>query len=875
MMKKTEKRNLLTLSLFLFLSLSAFVLFIGQASALSVVLTSPADSSTVTPIGRYFNATLDTEGAAINSFNRTNGFTPSQTTSLSSVRGHEIIVNFTNVSVWSVTRTTSATSTRVRICTGSTSGCSGDTLGTATFVGETATFTEPVNLSGNGTYYVVVDNSGSAYTTHYNGDAGIYPVVVPEFRWSRFNDGGSLGTTGTNEIIAINVSNQSGGSSPYQAQNATLYVYTNAGALVGTNFTTVVTSNKTNFSMPILTDATYKWNVDFCNSNSQCFFAPANYSYTQDATSPKIAVITPLNNTYLYSSNSSYTTFEFNISNIDSVGAGSCYYNTTYNSAVTFVACNKNTQVNVTNTFGKHQFYVFGNDTAGNTVMNQTTLWIHRNIYENFTFETDSNIFLLELWNLSTTPTTAVLNYSNTNYSGSIATLAPLGGGKYNLSATIDIPIGVSSKAFSWFFIDDSVQRQSNTSFQTVQNTSFNICTPGNGLAYLNLTFKNETVAQENLNGSLSTSTFSFWLGSGAINKTYTFASTPVNRNYTFCFNPQNQSVTVDSVVNYYNAESVQRTFTGLFSLSNTTTQKVLYLLPTSIGSYVTFQVVNPAQQPLSGAFINITSSTYGGISGAYTDDSGSATFFLNPLETYSLSVSLTGYPTFLTTIVPTQSQYTISLGGSSTTSSVIDTYQGILAQILPLGPYLNNNTYYLFNFSINSSFWTIDEFGMTLRNSSGSVFGTTSSTASGGLISLNRSTGDNSTLFVDVYWLIDGNYTNYTKVYVIYDASRSDTSLANLRDRIRTYITNGGIFGLEPFGLNIIVFLVIFVTTGIFSWKFGITSPAAVLGMMFVMTMIFDYMNLITYATSLPEDAASFAMGIVTFAAFIKEAMT
>ena len=55
------------------------------------------------------------------------------------------------------------------------------------------------------------------------------------------------------------------------------------------------------------------------------------------------------------------------------------------------------------------------------------------------------------------------------------------------------------------------------------------------------------------------------------------------------------------------------------------------------------------------------------------------------------------------------------------------------------------------------------------------------------------------------------------------------------------TYL-DGGIFGLKKgFGLNIILFLVIFIITGIFSWKFGLTSPLAIMGIIFGMMLLFD----------------------------------
>lgn len=656
------------------------------------------------------------------------------------------------------------------------------------------------------------------------------------------------------------------------AVNATRYLYNNAGTLISTNFTTSVANNKTNFTIPSLADGTYRWNVLGGFSNGESKFAPANFTFSIDSTSPTVNGALPVNNSYIYSLNSTFTQFILNITATDSIGVGSVWYNSTWDSTIRLVANAANTIVNLTNVFGKHQIYRFANDSAGNLAMNQTTIWIHRNIFSNETYETDVDIISLELWNLSQAPTSPVLAYNGTNFT---PTITNMGNGKYSLNTTLDIALGSGNRSFQHYY-NDGTARVSPSLNQSVSLINFSMCTGTTPPKYLNISFKNETVAQEVVNASIASSLFTYWLGSGDVSKNYSFSTATEQRNYTFCFTPGHKTLNVLESVSYANSLSAQRTYSATISLTNATTQQTLYLLPNSLGIYVTFQIINPALQPIEGVSVNISSSTFGPIETKMTDASGAATFFLNPLINYNIVATKAGLPTYTTSLTPTQTDYTITMGVSSTNTTVQDYFRGIVYSIGPSGTYLTNGTDYVFNFTISSDFWNLDRFGFSIRNASGSQFGSNiSMVSSGGTVSLNRNVGRNTTIIVDAYWVIQGNTTNVSKTFTIFDSSGSGTSLANLRDRITLYIQNGGFFGLTPFGLNIIVFLIIFSVTGLASWKFGFTSPVAVFALMFAVTMVFDIMNLITYAEALPDGAASLMTGILTLAFAIREAFS
>jgi hypothetical protein len=301
-----------------------------------------------------------------------------------------------------------------------------------------------------------------------------------------------------------------------------------------------------------------------------------------------------------------------------------------------------------------------------------------------------------------------------------------------------------------------------------------------------------------------------------------------------------------------------------------------LYLLPNTLGIYVTFQVVGVTEAPIAGATIAI-SNAYGDLESATTDAAGSATFFLNPLVSHTIVVSKTGYETYTTTITPTQSSYTISLAGGGTTSSISDYFRGIDYSIKPIDNYLLNDTTYNFNFTISTSYWDLDSFGFVLTDQDGNVLGGDSLTSSGGgLVSDTINTGNYTLIKMNAYWVIDGNYTNVTKQWIVFNGEGTDTSLSNFITDLRMYLAGDGFFGLKSgFGLTLICFFVIFITTGILTYKFGFSSPASILGILLGLTLIFEFLGLIVYSEALPNYAGSLILGIILVGYVIKEAYT
>lgn len=478
----------------------------------------------------------------------------------------------------------------------------------------------------------------------------------------------------------------------------------------------------------------------------------------------------------------------------------------------------------------------------------------------------------------------ATLHYGSLTYSGTVTNTSAY---NYTLTKTgINLNSShVGSNTLYWnVTFTNGTSENTDSITQSVSATNFTLCAaaPYN-IPYINFSFKNETLAQESVSASFS-STWVYWISSQTNNKTLSYTNTTANPSYAFCLSPGNKTISSTLSSSYYNSYSVQRNYApGTLSLSNATTNTTLWLLPTSDGLYVTFQVINLAEQVIQGTLVNISRSGVGLIESKETDDAGLATFFMNPNFAYTIEATKTGYPAFSTSITPTQSSYTITLGGGITSSTNIsDYFKGVSYTIGPAKAFLDNDTVYQFNISLSSSFWDIDSFGFVLRNNSGGIVVSNSSTSNGGLVSYSLNVGTNASIKMDYFWVIGGNYTNASTYWIVSDTSGTGFSLWHFGTRLRTYITGGvgdtdGLFGLTSFGLNIIVFFIIIISTGLVAFKVGFDRPLLIVGVMLAVTFLFDVvLTLITYPETitnvLPVGGATLIIALVFIGIYIKE---
>lgn len=376
-------------------------------------------------------------------------------------------------------------------------------------------------------------------------------------------------------------------------------------------------------------------------------------------------------------------------------------------------------------------------------------------------------------------------------------------------------------------------------SYQDVQKINFSYCP--SGTEYINFTFQDEGNFSA-VGVTIPDSSFEYWLGNGAEKKNYTYTSSTAKNDYAFCFNITTLNVTTDARIQYTATGYPQRVYDpSAMTLNNSGHNVTLYLLATADGLYVTFQVINLAEQTISNVDVTATRVISGvetTVGEGSTGDDGTVTFWLNPDFVHTLTFESDDYEDYTTSLSPTQSSYTIQLGEAATADT--DYVKGVSVSIAPALDVLVNDTSYLFQENVTSSFWTIEEFGFVLMNSSDDILSTNSSSADGGSVSNTLSVGNNTQIKMQYYYVINSTYQNYTRTWVVYDESGDDWSIKNFFSDLVTYISTG-MFGIDNFGIALLTFVFIFVFTGMMSYSFGLRSPAAIMALIFSLVLFFD----------------------------------
>lgn len=414
-------------------------------------------------------------------------------------------------------------------------------------------------------------------------------------------------------------------------------------------------------------------------------------------------------------------------------------------------------------------------------------------------------------------------------------------GNSYELSVTRDIPLGAGDNGFYFNFTVGGEQSTTNTT-QTVSAIQFSLCNTTQTTKFLNITFKDEGNSSR-VNTTIPLSTWEYYLGSGTYSKNYSFTNNTNNMEYDFCANV-NKTFYVDPYLQYKGSSYPQRIWDiGSTAYTNVTTEQELYLINLYDSDDIDFQVRNTANQVISGADVLIQRDISGVntiIASGLTGAAGSYATYLSPDFQYNVTISKEGFTTFSDVFAPTESEYIIILGGT-TAQEVYDFTRGIDISIEPYGnTTLFNDTNYNFNLTLSSSYWTVDSFGFSLRLINGSILQLNSSNTNGGFLDLNQSTQNYSTIYFDYYWLIDGNYTNRTTKWIIINSAYTDWSISTFFSDLNNYL-DSGLFGIDNFGRYLIIFLIIFISIGVMTYKYGFTNPMVITALVFGIVFFFD----------------------------------
>ena len=609
------------------------------------------------------------------------------------------------------------------------------------------------------------------------------------------------------------------------------------------------------------------WNIESCDENGVCEFAIANRTLYVESGSPRIEIESPHE---LMDYSRITDTEQLNITFRDSI-LDSCWYN--YNGTnITIDGCTSGIKNATTFAFSSNDsnMTVWANDTDGN--YNSTFIdWDYKVLENSRTHNVSSYETARETFSINLTANSSLtgvkLYYGGTQYtatqSGTIWT------------SSFDIPTSkIANNTIGWnFTYAGSTINSDYLTYQDIE--AINLTYSTSETPYINFTFKDESDSSV-INATIPTSTLTYWLGNGDVTKTLTYINTTANYYYAFNFTPVARPLNLDYRMQYESVGYPQRTSEpDTFVINSTTTDKTLYLLGTVDGIYVTFQIINQADQLLSGVDVTATrtiESTDVIVASGTTGSSGSVTFWLNPDFSHDFSFSKTGYTTVAYSETPTQTSYTVTLSGD--TSSTNSSFRGIQRSVRPIADYLINDTVYTFAFNLTSTYWDTSSYGFNLRLANGTTFSGGSTGVEGTELTLDYNSTNQSVIYMDYWWVINGEYTNATVRWLVFNEDNADWSLSVFVDDLKAYL-DSGIFGLDSFGRILITFLVLFISVGIMSYKYGFTSPMSITTLIFGIVFILDVVTGLIPDVGGVSNLPTFLAGLILVLTIINEVRT
>ena len=709
-----------------------------------------------------------------------------------------------------------------------------------------------------------------------------YNTTIPTFTLGAEEEAISINTIQSYPIDNFNtVDNTVGIGCNFSGLNqnltdVTVLVYDSSDNLDYTNTESglSLTSYNKTWTTTTLTDDIYLWAC--LGEGTFTSKYAGNRTFTIDTTAPIINITSPISIiNYHLSGNNLTLNWSVSDSHLES-----CWYN--QNGTNLSVTCSDNsTQFIVTENSNKNLTF-YANDSFGNEDTNFIS-WNYK-IFENdrtfnsLIYETAFESYIINITSNSNL-TGVNLDYNGTEYPMSSS------GGLWTYSR--DIPeniVGNKSVNFNFDYDGASIV-STKIGYQSIDETIFSLCNATLSQKYYNITFKDES-DNSRMYASIPTSTFTYWLGSGTQTKTYSLINNTANYEYPFCFTPINRNVSVNMEIQFKNETNYpQRIYEpATLLLSNLTTNKTLYLLSTIDGLYVTYQVLDSIGDKISGVEVSASRVLDGEdyvIATGTTDSSGIVTFWINPDFQHAITFAKTGYISYSLEHFPTQQSYTITLASSSGTD-VTNYIRGITYTIKPQNSFLEYGQIYEFNITLNSTYWDLDSFGFRMYGDEVLINSNSSTSSTGSFLSLNLNTSSYEHLYMNYYWIINGSLTNATnKGWNIFNyGNGTDWSIQNFFDDLSSFLGDdeNGIFGLsndENNGsLGMIIFLFIVLGVGMCSYKFSITSPIAISGILFALVFFFDVgLNLInvTLFGAIPHFPTIF-IGLIFVGLIIRE---
>lgn len=466
--------------------------------------------------------------------------------------------------------------------------------------------------------------------------------------------------------------------------------------------------------------------------------------------------------------------------------------------------------------------------------------------FREFVLVGDSSTFYLNITKDTETMTTvnATLYYNNTAYSDTTD--------NFSISITAPTTISTTTKniSFNWVVDVDGTKYNFTTYNQNVSNFYIDNCTLYSTHA-LNFTVNDEE------NGSVIIAdiegTFNYI--SNNIYKSYTFDLEDWS-NFSICIFPAYASLNTNYTLYYSSYGYPQRRYYDDKAINNVSSNVPLYLLSSSLGIYVRFSVVDSDGDTLSGVKVTMERNIDGSlviVEQENTDDSGLATFWVNPDKDYVFTFNKTGYDVETFTLRPTSSEiYTVTLGGGLVQEEQ-PTGTGIAYKFYPSNKVLNNNTAYTFSFNMTSSYWDITGCTLYLKNDTATISqSSTTYTTSTCDISINYNTNDQTKIISEAeYQLNITRDSNVSVQYSIQNTYKGEFSLKNFIDDLKAF---GGA-GFNDFTRMFIAFIIIFAIVASVANGMGLREPEPLIILTLFLILAFSYIGWLTLNyDSIPE---------------------
>jgi hypothetical protein len=469
--------------------------------------------------------------------------------------------------------------------------------------------------------------------------------------------------------------------------------------------------------------------------------------------------------------------------------------------------------------------------------------------YTNTVYDGDTTNITLNLsWSNATISDieSATLRWNNTDYTGSRA----YNGTEHNITFYHEITVpdfNLTSATiplnwtYSIVYTNGSEENRTTDAYNQVVNlTGLYFCNSTYNHSYLNFTYEDETTSAA-IRANVSSAILNYTHNS--YTKTLTFTNSSSLLSHAFCYYPVDRGLNMTIPYYYYAGGGYpQRTYSGDLVLPNTTTNRTLYLLSSGSGQYVTFQVVNEADQSINEVLSEVRESGTL-IESRYTDDAGATTFWLNADQTYTFTFSKAGYNNYSTTMQPTQTSYTMTLTSNTTGTVNINIMEGVTYSILPANMTLSSNMTYNFSFIVESNEYVLQEAGFNLTNNESYSFGSATCTGDTGCTATGIfNTTSNSSVIMNYYFQINNTYANGTHAWGVFLQYTGNYSLLYI---IRHDFQNLG-SGFNDFTKAIISIIIIVVVIGGLSIASGTLSPLAIVWELFALVFLLESISFV-----------------------------